>query len=310
MKFSVIIPVFNVEKYLEKCLNSVLKQTYQNYEVIIVCDKSTDNSEKIVDAFLKKSKKFTKICEDNTGLSKARNIGIKKATGDYLLFLDSDDFWEETLLETLNKNITKDLEIIRFQANKVEDKKITNYPEDAFNVTTGPDAFSKIINFHYIENSWLYAYKKDFFEKNKFTFMDDCIAEDFGLTPLILYKAKKVIGLKYTGYNYVQRDKSLMNNDNYEQKLKKARDMLKQARYLKKEIKDTPENKDFIRFINNSLINYITTLKYKDYKKLNKPIKKEGYYNHLKITGLTTFKNVVLIKINAYLYFNYFVRKK
>ena len=87
IKFSIIVPVYNVEKYLNTCLESIVKQTYNNYEVIIVCDKCDDNSEMIVDYYIKKYN-WKKIYEKNTGLSKARNIGIEIAAGDYLIFLD------------------------------------------------------------------------------------------------------------------------------------------------------------------------------------------------------------------------------
>ena len=134
--------------------------------------------------------------------------------------------------------------------------------------------------------------------------MENCIAEDYGLTPIILYKAKKVKSIDYIGYNYVIRDNSLMTNKNYEMKLKKADDMLKQAEFLKERI----NSNEIISFINNSLIKYVTTLNYKDYKKYNRFLKKHGYYKHFKITGFTTLKNVLLIKLNAYMFYRYMVR--
>ena len=107
MKFSIIIPIYNVEKYLKKCLSSVVNQTYKNFEVIIVIDKCDDNSEKIADKYIKKYG-WTKIYEEHTGLAKARNIGIQKATGDYIVLLDSDDYLENDFLETINKALNLD----------------------------------------------------------------------------------------------------------------------------------------------------------------------------------------------------------
>ena len=91
MKFSIVIPVYNVEGYIEKCLNSIKIQTYSNFEVIIVNDGSPDNSEKKIKTFLK-DKRFKYYKKENGGLSDARNYGIKYTTGDYLLFVDSDDY--------------------------------------------------------------------------------------------------------------------------------------------------------------------------------------------------------------------------
>ena len=77
MKFSIIVPIYNVEKYLKKCLDSILKQTYNNYEVILVCDKCDDKSLDIVDKYIKKNHNFIKIYKEKTGLAKARNIGFE-----------------------------------------------------------------------------------------------------------------------------------------------------------------------------------------------------------------------------------------
>ena len=102
MSFCIIIPIYNSEKFLKKCLDSIVNQTYKNYEVIIVIDKCDDNSEKIADEYINKYN-WTKLYEERTGLAKARNIGIQKGTGDYIVLLDSDDYLENDFLETINK---------------------------------------------------------------------------------------------------------------------------------------------------------------------------------------------------------------
>ena len=91
MKFSIIVPIYNVEKYIEKCLQSIKDQTFKNFEVIMVDDGSTDNSNKIMKLF-EKDKRFKSYSKKNGGLSDARNYGIQYTTGDYLLFIDSDDY--------------------------------------------------------------------------------------------------------------------------------------------------------------------------------------------------------------------------
>lgn len=306
-KFSIIIPVYNSEEYLEKCLESIVKQTYTNYEVIIVCDKCSDNSEVIVDKYVKKHK-WTKIYKENTGLSKARNIGISKSKGDYLVILDGDDYLENDYLEVVNNNLKDNPDILRIQVRNVYKDNSVDYNEVGFDTTNGIDAFDKIIQYHYIENAWCYIYKRSFWNKNKFKYMDDCIAEDYGLTPLIIAKASKVKAISYIGYNYVKRKNSLMNTVDYDKKIKKMEDMLKQAKYLHKEFKNIKNNERFISFINNSLIYYSTKLKYRDFKKYNKILKKRKCFNHLKSEDFKTWIINFMIKKNAYFYHNKIVR--
>ena len=106
IKFSVIIPVYNVEQYLRECVHSVLSQTYDNYEIILIDDGSLDNSGKICDELAKNNSHIKVIHQENIGLSGARNSGIVRSTGDYLIFLDSDDFWvNENLLKETNMNL-------------------------------------------------------------------------------------------------------------------------------------------------------------------------------------------------------------
>lgn len=307
-KFSIIIPVYNVEKYLNKCLDSVVKQTYKNYEVIIVCDKCSDNSESIVDEYVKKYKKFTKIYEEHTGLSKARNIGVESSSGDYILFLDGDDYFELDLLKTLNEKLKDIPDLIRFQIQDVKGKEIIKHNEEGFNTTDGVSAFNKIFKYHYIENAWSYCYNANFYKKNKFKFMEGCIAEDYGLIPLIIAKAKKVKSLSYIGYNYIQRENSLMSDTDYSKKIKKMEDMLMQSVFLKGKLKDIKGKELIIAFINNSLIYYSTRLNYKDFKKYNKILKENKCFNHLKGGNLKAKIRNVLIKSNAYFFYHYIAR--
>ena len=101
MKYSIIIPVYNVEKYLEKCINSVLSQNIEDYEVILIDDGSTDKSPEICDLYAKGNPKISCRHKENGGLSDARNCGIEQANGDYLLFVDSDDYLEENCLKEI-----------------------------------------------------------------------------------------------------------------------------------------------------------------------------------------------------------------
>lgn len=103
-KISVIIPIYNTERYLEECLNSILKQSYDLYEVLMINDGSTDNSLDICKKYSKLDKRFITINQENKGVSNARNNGIRKSTGDIILFIDSDDCVEKDLFQKINTN--------------------------------------------------------------------------------------------------------------------------------------------------------------------------------------------------------------
>ena len=102
---SVIVPVYNTEKYIEKCVMSILNQTYKNLEIILIDDGSTDNSPQICDSLAKKDNRITVIHQPNGGVSSARNIGLDNTHGDYITFVDSDDYIEPNMIEFLSENI-------------------------------------------------------------------------------------------------------------------------------------------------------------------------------------------------------------
>lgn len=119
--FSIIIPVYNVEKFLKTCIESVLNQTYKNYEIILIDDGSTDCSGKICDLYKKKNNKIKVFHNKNQGASLCRNIGIDNSIGKYILFLDSDDYIREDCLEKCKSIIEqKQSEIVMFGYNKVD----------------------------------------------------------------------------------------------------------------------------------------------------------------------------------------------
>ena len=129
-KYSIIIPVYNTEAYLKKCLDSIINQTYKDFEIIVVNDGTKDNSQDIIDMYVDKYECVKSIVQENQGLSVARNNGIKKARGKYFLVLDSDDYFEKGLLEELNKELEKngDVDLMRFQVRNIS-KNTIDYHE-------------------------------------------------------------------------------------------------------------------------------------------------------------------------------------
>lgn len=111
MKISVIVPVYNVEPYLQECLDSIINQDYHNLEIILINDGSTDNSGSICDNYAQTDNRITVIHQENKGLSRARNAGIKQATGDLISFIDSDDWINQGMYSTIIDNLTDDIDI-------------------------------------------------------------------------------------------------------------------------------------------------------------------------------------------------------
>lgn len=203
-KISVIISIYNTEKYLERCLNSVLGQTYQNLEILLVDDCSIDNSLKIMEKYAKKDKRIVILKnEKNIGLAASRNKALDRATGDYIGFIDSDDYIPEDYYKILEKNIEKN-ELVVCDINLVYEKGNT--------LTKCGTKDNKIIN---IMNNGLAASAcNKLFKKELFTTMrypNHIINEDVAVILPIVANCKNVKYTDQTYYNYVQRESSIQN---------------------------------------------------------------------------------------------------
>lgn len=301
-KFSIIIPVYNVEKYIKRCLDSVFNQTFKDYEVIVVNDGTEDKSMELIKDYPVKI-----INQKNKGLSAARNAGVKKATGEYLIFIDSDDWIEEELLKELNESLTNLPDLVRFQIQEVfEDNTKKKYLEQPFNGKSGEEAFSLITKYHFVENAWCYAIKREYYLKQKFEFTVGTIHEDFGLIPLVIIKAKTVNSISYIGYNYFQRQGSIMNTKNYEKTVKKVSDMFYHYNYLIEEIEKTKlKSEIFKSFISNSMILKICQLEKKEYIEYKNKLKKVKIYDNLIVNTLPKKIKKRLLEISPKLYYKY-----
>lgn len=144
-KISVILPCYNSEKYIEKCIESILNQTYQNTEIIIVDDGSTDHTLKILEKYKKENNKISIIKKKNTGVSDSRNIGIKEAKGKYIMFVDSDDFLELDAIEKLYLNIKNNkVNIVRGRYKRIRLKE--QFIEDKISIYNGKSKNKIIYN--------------------------------------------------------------------------------------------------------------------------------------------------------------------
>lgn len=174
MRFSVIVPLYNCEKYIDKCLESLINQKYNDYEIIVVNDGSTDKSLEIVNSLIYDKKNIKVITQENQGLSGARNTGIKNSIGEYLVFIDADDFVEESLLFELDKTISdQDIIIYGFYSDTYVNDKFVSSKEmycknnDFSNCIEQMDILelSTILGF-----AWNKAYKRKFIKENNINF--------------------------------------------------------------------------------------------------------------------------------------------
>ncbi|MBR4618807.1 MAG: glycosyltransferase [Bacilli bacterium] len=300
-KFSVIIPVYNVEKYIKKCLDSVFNQSFKDYEVIVVNDGTEDRSMDIVEKY-----DVNIINQKNSGLSSARNAGVKKSKGEYIIFLDSDDYWEEDLLKEIALSTKNNPDIVRFQIQEVQDNKTINkFNEESFENINGEEAFNRITKYHFVENAWCYAIKRKYYKEKSFSFKEGTIHEDFGLIPLVIIKANAVNSIPYIGYNYVQRSSSIMNTEDYKKTKKKVSDFYNHYKYLIAEIDKTSINsKVFKSFIANSLILKICELKGKDYKEYKSKLKEDKVIDNILSDTISRKIKKILIIISPRLYSN------
>lgn len=313
-KISVIVPVYNTEKYIEKCLKSILNQTMDDIEIIVVNDGSTDNSENIIKEIEKNNDTKIQIKyfkKENGGLSDARNYGVKKATGKYISFIDSDDYIDEELYKNLEKYIDEDIDVIKFKMETVDEnyKTINKLDGPVFETTTGEKAFENMcIEDTFLDVACIYLYKREFFIKNDFKYMPNTYHEDFGLTPIVIIQAKTLVSTKYFGYHYLQRENSITSIENKEKEEKKAYDVLKHydnamEKITKMQISNNSK-KLIKRYYTNTLLLKALTLKGTSQDKFIKEIQKRKVYKNIKIENIKQLIKRELIKFNIKLYLN------
>ena len=211
IKVSVIVPVYNVEKYLEKCLDSLASQTLKELEVIIVNDGSPDNSEKIIDKYVKKYQNFYGYKKKNGGLSSARNYGIKYAKGEYIAFLDSDDYVRNDMyLKMYDKAVSDNFDMVVCDVNYVFDDKEYVVTSNIKTDTTNNKKTMKNI----YPAAWNKIFKKELLTKNDVYFKEGVWFEDVEFIYRLLPYVKN-IGVVHEPFNqYVQREGSITNTVN------------------------------------------------------------------------------------------------
>ncbi len=287
-KLSIIIPFNNGEKYLEKCLESIKNIRYEDYEIILIDDFSKDNSKEIARKY--KNTKYFYSTEETIGVGNARNLGIEKSTGKYIMFLDVDDTIENNLLKKLDKFMVQDVEMIKYKMKIIGEKEV--YADGPiFDITDGEDGFNKLcFEDKYIDSPCLYLIKKELFERTNMKFEKNVFHEDFGLIPILLANARTTVSTDIYGYNYFQSHNSIMRNENYSIQLEKINDKFILYDNLKLELKNmnlksnTCEN--LLEYYTNSIILGVNDLKKDDRKIFMKKIKEKSMLNNLKVRNI------------------------
>ena len=207
---SIIIPVYKVEQYLKRCMDSILNQTYQNIEVILVNDGSPDNCPALCDEYAKIDSRVRVIHKENGGLSSARNVALNTVKGDYVFFVDSDDWIALDTLEVLNEYMEKDYDMISFQVTYLTEEK---------NVEKGEKNPKDMDVSQYIDASFLGRY--DFFVTTKIfktevfnnvRFLEGRNYEDLEIMHRLFLNMKKVVGFDYFLYYYWKGNEGAITN--------------------------------------------------------------------------------------------------
>ena len=217
-KASVIVPVYKVEEYLEKCVQSILAQTERDFELILVDDGSPDRCGALCDSLAQTDSRIRVIHQENQGLGGARNTGIREARGDWLLLVDSDDWIEPKILEkAMEAGLREEADLVMFAFRTVDEqgRELGVFREDMPKergiglqehkeaLLTAPCAWNKL-------------YRRGFFQGTGLAYPPRVWYEDLRTSPKLMAKAGRMVFLDEVGYNYLQRQGSIMNSANLE----------------------------------------------------------------------------------------------
>ena len=260
---SIIIPVYKVEKYLEKCIESVLKQTYTNLQIILVDDGSPDNCGKICDEYAKKDSRIEVIHKANGGLSDARNVGINRANGRYIGFVDSDDYIKEDMYEkliNLIKEYNADVSICNLY-DVIDGKEYVRNKDNGIHEYSRIDILKEILLDKNIQSyAWNKLYKKELFDEIKYPIGKKY--EDIGTTFYLFEKCNKIVVTSEPEYYYLKRADSLVNNVTESTILDYTEIIIQRYLYIKQNIEELRKYNNY--YLTKTLItanNDIKTLK-------------------------------------------------
>lgn len=294
---TIIVPVYKVEKYLRRCLDSIAAQTYTNFEAILVDDGSPDRCGEICDEYAAKDTRFRVIHQKNGGLSAARNTGIENCFGTYIMFVDSDDYIAANMCEVLLKNAIQDkAQIVMCGFYFVyEGKQVSSSVCPPQAVMSGKDATIQCLgpkSSIYSVVVWNKLYKRDLFEVDagKVRFPEGLIYEDEFVSYKLLYLAESVSMIKEPLYYYWQREGSIIHSSKHKKMLIGEKIILEYFRWAKEYAPDMIDLVKFasIRFFNGLVWEYV----------------REEYGAQSKII-LKNLNNVILANVDHFFFNSY-----
>ena len=259
MLFSIIVPMYNSEKSIRNCIDSILSQTFSDFEIIIINDGSSDESLYLIEKYAQTDPRIKIYSFSNSGVSISRQRGVTLSSGEYILFVDSDDTINPELLEKLYFNICQlnSPDIIRYQCKLINDVPYKDHQRYNFNdslyiVSSGIQTLKmwSLFGKKYAVY-WLFAFRRSVFS-NILYFPNLKCYEDIALIPILIAKSRKVVGIGYIGYNYTYNNStSITNTSNELAEKSRAIDFVKAYNYAIKNIQniDNLSISDFAFFI-------------------------------------------------------------
>lgn len=320
-KVSIIVPVYNVKKYITQCIDSVLNQEYINIELILIDDGSNDGSEIICEEYAQKDDRIKVIHKKNEGQSIARNLGIDIASGKYIFFLDSDDYIKDDIfIHNIPIMEEKKLDLILFSCKTIYDgiertNEMDNYKRDRnlkYNkVLNGEDMMEELINNKsFLIPPYLYITKLELIKKNNIKFYEKIIHEDDLYTPRVILKSKKVEVLdnefyvrRYRKSSTVTNEKGIKNYIGHSIVFKEFIKVVQNYRNNKvfKALENLLSQYCLILINHYYMLNKKTRNQYKkDYREIIKTTKEWKYFNNIKvftaIKGKNFYQKIKIIK--------------
>ena len=298
---SFIIPTYNAEKTIQNTINSILKQseTSLEYEIIVVDDGSTDNTKNLIQE-LESNEKIKYYSKENSGVADTRNFGVQKSNGEYIIFVDSDDYVSQNLLKDIEPYIKQNIDLIKWNPLFVdENKEILSTPKSAyFDIVTGEEGFNLLFGKdNLIDCLWNYAIKKEIMLE----FPKGTYHEDFATMPLVILNAKTMVSLNKFEYYYVQTENSIMRSNDKQINKKKLQDklihfdnLIKQANNMNIS-KKTKENLKI--YATNSMIVVVKDSEKEEKEFYIKELKKRKISKHIKIRNFKQLLKKAYLRI-------------
>ncbi len=291
---SFIIPAYNAGKTIGRAINSIINQegTSMDFEVIVVDDGSDDDLKEKVEEF-KSDKRIKYFYKENTGVSDTRNYGVNQATGEYIIFVDSDDYISKTLLKDIEQYINQKIELIKWRPIFVDEEEniLGKEGSASFNNVSGEKGFNLLFGKdNLIDCLWNYAIKKELLLE----FPSGMYHEDFATMPLMILKAGTMVSINKYEYYYVQSQNSIMRNKNEEMERKKLQDKLVHFDNLLIDSQKMPLKKvtkeNLAIYATNSLLTVIPELDEENKIWFEKELKARKVAKNIKIRG---FKQLI-----------------